>query len=83
MVGELADRRGDLLAIVGDDAAFDGVAVRLEQSREQVAARILARALVDTVRNREDGGLQTGSFVFETSVTSVTTIDLSTALAMS
>ena len=81
--GELAERGGDLLSLVGDDAALDVVAVALQELGEQVAAPVLRLAARDAVGDGEDGGPQTGSFVFSTSVTSPITIALSIAFAMS
>ena len=81
--GELGDRGRDLVRLVGDDAALHREALALEQLGERVAAAILARPVVDAVRDRQHGGVHTGSFVFSTSVTSVIVIALSIAFAMS
>ena len=78
--GELLDRRGDLVGLVGHDAPLDLVAVSAQELVEQVAARILRRAARDAVRHRQDGGLH--SFLFSTSST-VNVISLSIAFAMS
>ena len=82
-VGEVGDRLGDLVALVGDDPALDREPVRLEQLGERVAAQVLARAVVHAVRDRQHGRVHTASFVFSTSVTSEMTIVLSIAFAMS
>ena len=50
---------------------------------ERVAARVLAHARSDAVGHGEHCGVQTGSFVFSSSLTFSTTIPLSTAFAMS
>ena len=83
MLGELLDRGSDRPRVVGNDPALDVEALVGEQGGQRLTARVLARALVDAVRDRQDGGVQRGSFVFETSVTSVIVIALSTAFAMS
>ena len=80
---ELLDRLRDRVALVGHDLAHDLEAVGGEELVEQVAARVLPRAHVHAVRDRENGRLHTGSFVFSTSLTSETTIPSSTAFAMS
>ena len=81
---ELADRRGDLIALVGNDPPLDVVAVGAQQLLERVAASVLARPGDDPVRDGQHRGLQaTGSFVFSTSTTSTMRIPLSTAFAMS
>jgi hypothetical protein len=81
---ELADRRGDPIALVRNDAPLDVVAVGAQQLLERLAASVFARPGDDTVRDSENRGLQpTGSFVFSTSATSAIRIPLSTALAMS
>ena len=78
--GEILDRRGDLVRLVGDDPAFDVVAVRAQELLEQVAARIVRLPARDPVRHREDGGRH--SFTFSTSST-LKVICLSIAFAMS
>jgi hypothetical protein len=55
----------------------------LEQLDEQPAALVVARPGGNAVGDGDDGGLQTASFVFSTSVTSLTDIALSIAFAMS
>jgi hypothetical protein len=57
--------------------------LRLEQRDEQLPALVVTLSRRDAVGNRDDAGSQTGSFVFSTSVTSVTFIPLSIAFAMS
>ena len=81
--GEIGDRAGDLVALVGDDPALDREPVCLEQLGERVAALVLTRAVVHPVRDRQHGRLHTASFVFSTSVTSEMTMVLSIAFAMS
>ena len=73
----------DLVAVVGDDAALDLVPLGGEELREELAARVLALARRDAVRDGEDGRLQAGSFVFSSRRTPPTTISPSTAFAMS
>jgi hypothetical protein len=83
LVGELLDRSGDLAPIVGDDAALDLVALVFEQLLEEGAALVSSLSARDAVRDRQDGGSQTSSFVFSRSLTSVNVIESSTAFAMS
>jgi hypothetical protein len=80
---ELAQRFGDLLPLVRDDAPLDLVPVARQQLRQQVAAPVLGLAARDAVADRQDGSLQTVSFVFSTSETSPIVIALSIAFAMS
>jgi len=80
---EGAQRVGDPLPLVRDDAPLDLEAVGLQQLRERVAAPVLRLAARDAVRDGEDAGLQTASFVFSTSAISPITIALSIAFAMS
>jgi hypothetical protein len=82
-LGELADRGGDLRRIIGYDTMLDAVALLNQQLDEKLAARVLAFPGCDTVRDRQDGRPQTGSFVFSTSETSLTVISASIAFAMS
>jgi hypothetical protein len=73
-----------VVALVGDDLAYDVVPLRGQQLGERVAAAVLALAGGDAVGDGQDGGFQeTISFVFSTSRTSSTTISLSIAFAMS
>src|SRR5262249_55222603 len=83
LVCELLDRAGDLAAFVRNDAPDHLVALGFEQLLEQVAARVLARPLGDTVRNGQDRRIHRGSWVFSPSLPSSTTMPLSIALAMS
>lgn len=83
LVGELLDRSGDLAPVVGHDAPRHLVAVALEQLLEQRAALVGALATGNAVRDRQDGGSQTSSFVFSMRRTSVRVMESSTALAMS
>ena len=81
---QFPDRAGDGRGIVGNDPPLHVESLRPEQLGEKVAAAVVARAFVHPVGDCEDGGShETASLVFETSVTSVTTIPLSTAFAMS
>ena len=76
--------RGDLVALVGNDAPLDLEPSPREQLLEGVAAPVLPRPGHDAVRDRQHRGLQmTRSFVFSTRTTSTIRISLSTALAMS
>ena len=54
----------------GDDAATTSKPSSSQKLLEHGAARVLALARVHAVRHRQDGRLQTGSFVFSTSRTS-------------
>jgi len=82
--GERRDRVLDPVGLVRDHATLDVEPPTGEQLLQEVSALVLARPLVDAVRDGENGRSQgTFSFVFDTSVTSVTTISLSIALAMS
>ncbi len=83
LVGELLDRSSDLAPIVGHDAARNLVALAFEQLLQQSAALIRSLAARNAVRDRQDGGSQTSSFVFSRSRTSVNLIESSTAFAMS
>src|SRR5436190_4096466 len=80
---ELHDRVGDGLAVVGDDAPLDLVTLSAEQLRQDVAAAVLPLAGRDTVGDGQDGGLHTASFVFSSKRTSLISISLSIAFAMS
>jgi hypothetical protein len=80
---ELANRGGDLRTLVRDDAVLDVVVVGLEQLDEERAALVFPLAGGNAVRDGDDCGLQTGSFVFSTSVTSEMDMSLSIAFAMS
>ena len=82
-LGQLRDRGGDLLGLVRHDSPLDLVAVAREQLGKDVAARILARAGNDAVRDGQHGCFHTAAFVFSTRVTSAITISLSIAFAMS
>jgi len=62
---------------------LDVVVVGLEQLDEERAALVFPLAGGNAVRDRDDSGLQTGSFVFSTSVTSEMDMSLSIAFAMS
>jgi len=62
---------------------LDAVALPGQQLDEKLAARVLAVPGFDTVRDRQDGGPQTGSFDFSTSETSLTIMSASIAFAMS
>jgi hypothetical protein len=66
-VCQLLERPRDLLALVRHDAALDLVALAGEQLVEQVAAPVLARALVDAVGHGQHGDPHTGSLVFSIS----------------
>jgi hypothetical protein len=80
---ELHDRVGDPLAVVGDGASLDLVAVFGEQLDQDVAAAVFAFAGGDTIGNGQNGGLQAGSFVFSSKRMSLISISLSIAFAMS
>jgi hypothetical protein len=80
---ELCERRRDRLAIVRDDAPLDLEPLGPQELVEQLAAAVFAAPLGDAVRDREDGGSQTASFVFSSKRTSPMTMAESTALAMS
>ncbi len=58
LVGELGDRVGDRVLVVGNGAADDLETLGLEQLLEQIAAPVLAPARGDPVRDGENGGLQ-------------------------
>jgi hypothetical protein len=82
--GQLSQRCGDRIALVRDDPALDLVPVCCQQLGEDPAARVLALAGRDAVRDGEDRRLQeSASFVFSSRRTSSMTISRSTALAMS
>src|SRR6266568_9577943 len=81
--GQCPQRRCDLRPLIGNDAMLDLVLLALEQLHEESTAFVVALPGRNAVRDREDGGLHTGSFVFSTSVTSVTAMPLSIAFAMS
>ena len=61
----------------------DLVTLSRKEPDEKLAAPVLALTGRDSVRDRQDGGPQTGSLVFSTSVTSLTDIFESIAFAMS
>ena len=61
----------------------DLVTLSRQEPGEKLAALVLALTGRDSVRDRQDGGPQTGSFVFSTSATSLTDIPESIAFAMS
>jgi hypothetical protein len=82
-IGQLLDRRGDLAPLVRDDPSQDFVAVVGEQVLEQAPALVRPLAAGNAVRDGEDRRLQTSSFVFSSKRTSLTTIESSTAFAMS
>jgi hypothetical protein len=82
-VGEPADRFRDDVGVVRDDAPLDREALAAKQLLEDVAARVLAHACADAVRDGEDGGVHAGSFVFSTSSICSIVIALSIAFAMS
>jgi 4-diphosphocytidyl-2C-methyl-D-erythritol kinase len=65
----------------GHDVTLDVEAVRAKKLLERVAARILALARGDAVRDREDGGGH--DLTFSMRRTSSTAISLSIAFAMS
>ena len=79
-LGELLDRRGDLVGLVGNDATLDVVAVRAQQLLEQIAARVVRLAARHTVRHGQNGSIH--SLIFSTSSTAKV-ICLSIAFAMS
>ncbi len=81
LLGQLDDRIGDRVPLVGDDAPLDLVALSREQLGEQVAALVLARPLGGTVRDGDDG--RSHSFTFSSKRTSPISIPESTAFAMS
>jgi hypothetical protein len=81
--GERLQLRFDRVPLVRYDAPLDLVALPLQQRGERIAAPVLAGAGVDTVGDRQDGRLQTGSFVFSTSSTPSILIAGSIAFAMS
>ena len=81
LLGELGDRVGDRVPVVGHDPPLELVALSGEQVGEQVAALVLARPLGDAVRHRDDRGLH--SFTFSSSRISPISIAGSTPLAMS
>jgi hypothetical protein len=84
LFGQLGDRLGDGVAVVGNDPALDLVALGREQPCEHIAALVLTRSLGNAVRDRQHGRPHsTGSFVFSTSRTSESSIEESIALAMS
>jgi hypothetical protein len=62
---------------------LDVVTVSRQEPDEQLTALVIPLPGCDTIRDRQDGGLQTGSFVFSTSATSVIAILESIAFAMS
>ena len=78
--GEADDVSGDLVGLVGDDAARDLVPVGGEELGERVAAPVGRLAARDAVGDGEDGGSH--SLTFSTSST-LNDICLSTALTMS
>jgi hypothetical protein len=80
---ELSKDGSDLKTNVRNEPVLYLVVLRLEQLDEERAALVLPFARRDTVGNRDDGGLQSGSFVFSTRATSVTDMPESIAFAMS
>jgi hypothetical protein len=62
---------------------LDVVALSRQELGEKLAALVVPLAGGDAIRDRQDGGLQTGSFVFSTSATSLIVISESIAFAMS
>jgi hypothetical protein len=62
---------------------LDLVVVGLEQLDEERAALVFPLAGGNAVRDGDDRGPQTGSFVFSTSITSEMDMSLSIAFAMS
>lgn len=84
LVRERFDRGSDLAPLVGDDTARNLVTLDAEQLLQNRPALVLPLAPCNAVRDREDSGLQScASFVFSSRRTSLTTIESSTALAMS
>ena len=69
--------------LVGHEPALDLVAVRPQELLEGVAASVLRLAPRDTVGDGQHRCPQTSTLVFSISVTSVITIPLSIAFAMS
>ena len=80
---ELAERRGDLRPLVRHNSMLDVKPLRLQQPDEERTALVLAVACRDAVGDGDHRGLQSGSFVFWTRVTSDTDISGSIAFAMS
>jgi len=75
-------KRGrDLVALVGNDAALDVVTVSAQQLLERVAAPVLRLAARHAVGDGQHRRFH--SFVFSTSVISLSTMPLSIAFAMS
>jgi hypothetical protein len=62
---------------------LDVVTVSRQEPDEQLTALVIPLPGCDTIRDRQDGGLQTGSFVFSTSATSLIVSSVSIAFAMS
>ena len=83
LVSELLDRRRNLASLVGHDATRDLVALDLEQLLQKSSTLVRPLATRNAVRDRQDGGPQTSSFVFSSRRTSVNDIESSTAFAMS
>ena len=83
LIREVLDGLRDRLPVVRHEPPDDLEALGLEQLLQEITAEILPRALRDSVRDGEDAGRQTSSFVFSTRRTSSITIALSIALAMS
>jgi hypothetical protein len=61
LAGELLDRFGNCVTLVGDNSAHDVEALAAQQLVEQVAARVLAFAHVDAVGDRQHRSLHAGS----------------------
>ena len=83
LVSELFDRRRDLASLVRHDATRNLVAFDLEQLLQESSTLVHPFATRNAVRDRQDGGFQTSSFVFSSRRTSVRDIESSTAFAMS
>ncbi len=80
---ELAQNALDRVGLVGHDPTLRIESVGAQERLQNIAARVIALAGMNAVRNGDDGRPHTGSFDFSTSVTSPMTIPLSTAFAMS
>ena len=83
MLRELSQRRGDLRPIVGNDTMLDVELLSFQQLDQKAPALVLPLTRRDAVRDGDDRGPQSGSFVFSTRVTSDTDIPGSIAFAMS
>jgi hypothetical protein len=84
LVRQLLDRLRNLPSVVGNHAALDLLpAVAAQQLFQSLAALVRALAPRNAVRDGEYSGPQSSSLLFSRSRTSRTTIESSTAFAMS